>query len=94
VGLANARVPVDAYTIELSRGTGLKTYSLSVVEAVRRPGARLSRQSVEEIAEKMRLLLKDEGLRLRLKQAGLERAAFFSPKRFAERVSRAYEKVL
>ena len=51
-------------------------------------------QSVEEIAEKMRGLLKDDGLRLRLKQAGLERAALFSPERFRERLARAYGKVL
>ena len=51
-------------------------------------------QSVEEIVEKMRGLLKDDGLRLRLKEAGLERAALFSPEKFRERLARAYEKVL
>jgi glycosyltransferase involved in cell wall biosynthesis len=51
-------------------------------------------QSVEDIAEKMRGLLKDDGLRLRMKQAGLERADFFSPERFRERLARAYGKVL
>jgi glycosyltransferase involved in cell wall biosynthesis len=51
-------------------------------------------QSVEEIVEKMRGLLEDDGLRLRLKEAGLERAALFSPERFRERLGRAYEKVL
>ena len=50
--------------------------------------------SVEEIAEKMRGLLKDDGLRLRLKQAGLERAALFNPERFREGLARAYGKVL
>jgi glycosyltransferase involved in cell wall biosynthesis len=42
VGLENARVLVDAYNIELAQGTGLKTYSLSVVEALKRLGARPS----------------------------------------------------
>jgi glycosyltransferase involved in cell wall biosynthesis len=42
----------------------------------------------------MRGLLKDDGLRLRMKQAGLERADFFSPERFRERLARAYGKVL
>jgi glycosyltransferase involved in cell wall biosynthesis len=51
-------------------------------------------QSVEEIVEKMRGLLKDEGLRLRLKEAGLARAALFSPEQFSERLARAYAKVL
>jgi len=42
VGLDNARILVDAYSIELAHGTGLKTYSLSVVEAAKRLGARPS----------------------------------------------------
>jgi glycosyltransferase involved in cell wall biosynthesis len=42
----------------------------------------------------MRSLLKDDGLRLRLKEAGLERAALFSPERFRERLARAYGKAL
>ena len=40
--LDNARILMDAYNIELAQGTGLKTYSLSVVEALRRLGARPS----------------------------------------------------
>ncbi len=51
-------------------------------------------QSVEEIVEKMRGLLKDDGLRLRLKEAGLERATLFGPERFCERLAGAYGKVL
>jgi len=51
-------------------------------------------QSVEDLVEKMRGLLKDDGLRLRLKEAGLARAALFSPERFRERLARAYGKVL
>ena len=42
VGLDNARVLVDAYNIELAHGTGLKTYSLGVVDALKRLGARPS----------------------------------------------------
>jgi glycosyltransferase involved in cell wall biosynthesis len=51
-------------------------------------------QSVEDIVEKMGGLLKDEGMRLRLKEAGLERAMLFSPEQFRERLGRAYGKVL
>jgi glycosyltransferase involved in cell wall biosynthesis len=51
-------------------------------------------QSVEDIVEKMRGLLKDDGLCLRLKEAGLKRTALFSPERVRERLARAYGKVL
>ena len=42
VRLDNARILMDAYNIESAQGTGLKTYSLGLAEALRRLGARPS----------------------------------------------------
>jgi glycosyltransferase involved in cell wall biosynthesis len=50
--------------------------------------------SIDDMVEKIGGLLKDEGLRQRLKEAGLARADFFSAERFSERLGRAYGKLL
>lgn len=48
---------------------------------------------VLDIADKLRQLVEDEGLRHELSAAGRERAGFFSPERYAERLREAYARL-